>query len=164
MAYKTAELEKLALSAIKKHKLIFIEEVASFLPCDKTTFYNHKLHEFDTLKSALLANKVNMKSGLRKKWYAGDNATTQIALYKLIGTDEEADRLNGKQKNETTVNFAPIAGTDAAIMFLREAVQQAGPDDAVKLLGEWKREGVTDAAKKVAIEMVLQDGVYEAKE
>ena len=163
MAYKTAELEKLALSAIKKHKLIFIEEVASFLPCDKTTFYNHKLHEFDTLKSAILANKVNMKSGLRKKWYEGDNATTQIALYKLIGTDEEADRLNGKQKNETTVNFAPIAGTDAAIMFLSEAVKQAGPEQAVKLLGEWKPDGVTDAAKEIAIETVLEGGVYETE-
>lgn len=163
MAYETAELEKLALSAIKKHKLIFIEEVASFLPCDKTTFYNHKLHEFDTLKSALLANKVNMKAGLRKKWYAGDNATTQIALYKLIGTNEEADRLNGKQKNETTVNFAPIAGTDAAIMFLSEAVKQAGPEQAVKLLGEWKPDGVTDAAKEIAIETVLEGGVYETE-
>ena len=164
MAYKTAELEKQALTAIKKHKLIFIEEVASFLPCDKTTFYNHKLHEFDTLKSALLANKVNMKAGLRKKWYAGDNATTQIALYKLIGTNEEADRLNGKQKNETTVNFAPIAGTDAAILFLREAVQQVDAGEARRLLAEWKREGVTDAAKEIAIETVLEGGVYEAEE
>jgi len=43
MAYKTEELEKKSLEAIDKHKLFFIEDVVAFLPCDKTTFYNHKL-------------------------------------------------------------------------------------------------------------------------
>lgn len=162
MAYKTAELEKLALSAIKQHKLVFIEEVVSYLPISKPTFYEHGLNKSDALKSAILANKVNMKAGLRSKWYEGDNATTQIALYKLIGTEEEADRLNGsRQKIEQSITLTPIAGTDAAILFLREAAKQVGPGEARRLLAEWKREGVTDAAKETAIELVLKDGVYE---
>lgn len=70
------------------------------------------------------------------------------------------------ERNELDVSgtFAPIAGTDAAIMFLSEAVKQAGPEQAVRLLGEWKPDGVTDAAKEKAIELVLQGGVYGVKE
>ncbi len=47
MAYKKEDLIKQALQAIKKHKLIFIEEVVSFLPCSKATFYRYieKLRE-----------------------------------------------------------------------------------------------------------------------
>ena len=43
MAYKTEELEIKSLEAIEKHKLFFIEDVVAFLPCTKTTFYEHKL-------------------------------------------------------------------------------------------------------------------------
>lgn len=47
MAYKTEELEKTAIKAIKEHKLYFIEDVIAFLPCSKPTFYEHKLNEID---------------------------------------------------------------------------------------------------------------------
>jgi len=96
MAYKKRELEEKALSAIKKHKLVFIDDVVSFLPCSRATFYNHGLDKLDAIKEVLEANRVQMKSGLRKKWYEGENATTQIALYKLLGNDDELRRLTGQ--------------------------------------------------------------------
>ena len=101
MAYDTKELEAKALEAIQKYKLIWIEEVVSYLPCSKPTFYEHKLNEIDTIKAAIEKNRNDLKIGLRKKWYESENATTQIALYKLIGTEEESDRINSqKQKVE----------------------------------------------------------------
>lgn len=100
MAYKKAELEATALDAIKKHNLVFIEDVVSFLPCDKTTFYKHKLNESNGIKDALDFNKVRLKVNMRKKWYESDNPALQMGLYKLIGTEEESDRLSGKQKIE----------------------------------------------------------------
>lgn len=106
MAYKKADLEKQSLDAIRKHKLVFIEEVVAYLPCDKTTFYAHKLNESNSIKEALEGMKIDLKAGLRKKWYANENATTQVALYKIIGSDDEADRLNGsRQKIEQTVDM-----------------------------------------------------------
>ena len=53
MAYDTKELEKKALTAINKHKLMFIEHIVAFLPCSKETFYVHKLHESDAIKKAI---------------------------------------------------------------------------------------------------------------
>ncbi len=96
MAYKTADLEKKALEAIEKHKLFFIEDIVAFLPCGKVTFYEHKLNELNSIKDALEKNRVEVKSAMRSKWYKSDAPALQIALYKLIGTDEEADRINSQ--------------------------------------------------------------------
>ena len=101
MAYDKKELERQSLEAIGKYKLIWIEEIVSYLPRSKQTFYDHGLDKLDTIKDAILKNRNDLKVGLRKKWYESDNATTQIALYKLIGTDDESDRINSqKQKVE----------------------------------------------------------------
>ena len=111
MAYNTKELEAQALDAIGKYKLIWIEEVVSYLPCARSTFYDNELDKSDTIKAAILKNRTDLKIGLRKKWYESENATTQIALYKLIGTESESDRINSqKQKVEHSgeINIPPI--------------------------------------------------------
>lgn len=101
MVYSKAKLEKQALDAIKAHSLVFADEVISYLPCSKPIYYKYQLNELDSIKSELEKNKVERKVGLRNKMYESDNATAWIAYYKLLGTDEEAERLNGsKQKLE----------------------------------------------------------------
>lgn len=106
MAYKKKELEKLALAAIEADEhIVSFDDVIAELPCSQKTFFNHKLHELHSLKEALGENKVKIKKSLRKKWKDSDNATVQIALYKLIGSEEEAERLNGtRQKIDATVS------------------------------------------------------------
>lgn len=106
--YSTDELEAQALEEIVKRKLVFFDEIASYLPCSRATCYNHGLDKLDSIKTALEKNRVDLKAGLRKKWYEGDNATTQIALYKLIGTDDEAHRLNGSKHEVTGKDGAAI--------------------------------------------------------
>lgn len=96
--YDLGELELQALEEISKRKLVFMDEVISYLPCSASTFYNYGLESLETLKAALAKNRTDLKAGLRKKWYNSDNATTDIALYKLLGTDEEAHRLNGTRQ------------------------------------------------------------------
>ncbi len=100
MAYKKEDLIKQALQAIKKHKLIFIEEVVSFLPCSKATFYNYKLDELDAIKSAIQANKINIKTKLRTRWQDVDNSALNIALYKLCATKEELGILSVQQQKD----------------------------------------------------------------
>lgn len=98
MAYDTKELERQSLDAISKYKLIWLEEIYSYISCSKQTFYDHGLDKLDTIKAAILKNRNDLKVGLRKKWYDSDNATVQIALYKLIGTDDESDRINSQKQ------------------------------------------------------------------
>lgn len=102
MSYDKEELEKKAVSAIKRHKLAFIQDVVVYLPCTKSTFYSLDLHELDSIKDELELVRTKKKISLRSKWEEGDNATLHVALYKLIGTEEEADRLGAKQKTELT--------------------------------------------------------------
>jgi len=105
MAYNTKEMEAQAVDAIKKHKLVFIEDVVCYLPCSKETFYQHRLHESDLIKESIQENKTFMKQGLRSKWYNGNNPLTQMALYKLIGTEDEYHRIaNTKTDNKTELS------------------------------------------------------------
>jgi len=97
MAYNTEELEQQAIEAITKHNLIFIDEVVSFMDCSRSTFYERGLDKSDILKELILKNKNEMKAGLRKKWYVSENPTVQIVLYKLIGTDDEGDKINNQR-------------------------------------------------------------------
>jgi hypothetical protein len=103
MAYDTSVLKEKAIEVIKKHKLIFIEDIAAMIGINKTTFYNHfelNSNDFNELTSMLEENKISLKVSLRKKWFDSDNATTQMALYKLCSTSEEHKKL---QQNYTDV-------------------------------------------------------------
>lgn len=108
MAYKTDEMIKRCLDVIKKHKCVFVEDIIPLVPFTKKTFYERDLHECDAIKSALENNKIQMKRGLRAKWYNNDNATTQIALYKLIGTDAELERLSISKHQIETIREQPL--------------------------------------------------------
>lgn len=101
MAYSKKKLEELALKAIKEEKLTWHDEIVAFLPCSKSTYYNKKMEQLDTIKDAINHNRVEMKAKLKKKWFESDNATLSIALMKMIANDEEWDKLNTqKNKNE----------------------------------------------------------------
>jgi len=103
MAYDKKKILKDALELIEKHHLIFIDDVTSLLPIHRGTFYNFfpvKSDEYDTIKRLLDKNRISMKSNMRKKWYQSDNATLQVALMKLIATDDEAARLSGTPREQ----------------------------------------------------------------
>ena len=105
MAYKTEDLIEQSLEAIKKHNLIFVNDIFAYTVFVRKTFYDHDLHKSDTIKGELAKNRINMKIEMRAKWYASDNATLQIGLMKLIADDDEAHRLNGTKrevKHDTT--------------------------------------------------------------
>jgi hypothetical protein len=98
MAYDKQELIEKALEAIEKHKLFFISDVVAYLPCSSATFYNYELEKLEEIKSAIEKNKVIVKVSMRNKWYNSDHPTLQVALMKIISTDDEAHRLNGSRQ------------------------------------------------------------------
>lgn len=96
MAYDKETLYQQAIKAIQENSLYFIEDIIALLPCSKPTFYDHfpvNSDEFNKLKDMIEANKIAQKVKMRKKWGDSDNATLQMALMKLIATDDERKRL-----------------------------------------------------------------------
>ncbi len=94
MAYDRNELETTAIAAIKKHKLFFIQDVIAYLPCTSSTFYHLGLEKSESIKEALLEIKTNIKVSMRSKWYLSEQPTLQLALMKLISSEEELRKLS----------------------------------------------------------------------
>jgi len=92
MPYDRNLVYEKAIKAIEANKLLFIEDVVTYLPCTKTTFYDYYppgSNELNLIKAMLNDNKVKIKVAMRSKWYQSENATLQMGLYKLCSTKEE---------------------------------------------------------------------------
>ena len=100
--YNTKELEEKSIDLIEKYKLMFIEDLVAYLGISKKTFYNYKLHELHEIKEKFAENKVAMKITMRNKWYKSDNPTLQLALMKLISSDEERRKLAMEYRDHTS--------------------------------------------------------------
>ena len=107
MAYNTQDLIDRAIEILNnpKNHVVFIEDLAMLLGISKQTLYEHKLDEMDVISNKLQNNKIAMKNGLRKQWYVSDNATKQLALYKLLGDTDELNRLNNQPITNITNNI-----------------------------------------------------------
>ena len=108
MAYDRIKIYQQALDLIEKKKLFFIEDVVTLLPCTKSTFYDFfpiDSNELNTIKEGLEKNKIEVKNGLSNKWYNGNNPLTQMALYKLIGTEEEYHRIASTKTENKNINI-----------------------------------------------------------
>ena len=98
MAYDKKELEKKALIAIEKHKLMFLEHIVAFLPCSKTTFYDLELNQSDSIKKAVEEMRVSKKTKMLSNWIDSETPSLQIAAMKMISEEHEAHRLNGTRQ------------------------------------------------------------------
>ena len=108
MAYDRIKIYNQALELIEKKKLFFIEDVVTLLPCSRSTFWEFfpdKSDELDNIKELLDKHKIDIKNGLRNKWYNGNNPLTQMALYKLIGTEEEYHRIASTKTENKNINI-----------------------------------------------------------
>ena len=79
----------------------------TLLPIAKKTFYEWfpiDSDECNTIKELLDKNKIEIKNGLRNKWFNGNNPLTQMALYKLIGTEEEYHRIASTKTENKNIN------------------------------------------------------------
>ena len=118
MAYKTEDLFNTAMEQIKKHKLFFIEDIIAFLPCRKSTFYEHFPNDSDYYKKMfeeLERNRTELKVSMRSKWYKSNAPALQMALMKLIATPDELKRLS-MQYNENN-NTHNVEGFDITKLY-----------------------------------------------
>ncbi len=113
MAYDRKKIFEQAKEVIVKHKLFFIEDIVSFLPCAKQTFYDFfPIHsdEMDELKGLLEQNRTSLKVSMRSKWYNSNAPALQMALMKLIATPEELRKLSMQFIESENVNKNIDAG------------------------------------------------------
>ena len=99
MKFETSELIQQALKIIPEEDCVTLEEVWLMMGISKQTAYNHGLDHFDDIKAAVLQQKIKRKRKLRRNWVNSDNATLQIAEFKLCSDDEELARLNTQKVN-----------------------------------------------------------------
>lgn len=120
MAYNSKELFEKAKDAIVKHKLFFIEDIIAFLPCRKSTFYEHFPNDSDYYKKMfeeLERNRTELKVSMRSKWYKSNAPALQMALMKLIATPEELKKLSMQyQETENTHKVSGLKSDNMVII------------------------------------------------
>ena len=92
--HSTNSLEKKCLQVIKKHRLVFIMDVVTFLPIGRSSFYTYGLDKLDSIKDALEENKIDMKREMRSKWKESPAPALQLGLMKLLSSDDERRALS----------------------------------------------------------------------
>jgi len=105
MAYDRKKILEQAKTAIKENNLFFVEDIVAFIPCTKTTLYNFfpaGSDEMNALKSLLEDNKIRTKSSIRAKLFKSQKAAELLALYRLICTPEEHQKLNQQYIDHTS--------------------------------------------------------------
>jgi hypothetical protein len=105
MAYDKTQIFEQAKQAAIDNALVFIEEVVSYLPLTKPTFYVYfpiDSNEFNEIKAIIENNKVTIKAEQRKKWRDSSNPVLQMGLYKLLSTPEELKQLSMQHVDHTT--------------------------------------------------------------
>jgi len=124
MAKTKDQHEKDIVEVIKEKKICRISHIFGFYTDIKSSqFYNLKLEKSDNIKEALHQNRAKGTGYLLNKWISSDNATLQIAAYRLICTPEERQMLNQQyieMKQIQDKDMTPEETRDFVISTLKE--------------------------------------------
>lgn len=119
---KTDKYKAELLDVIKKHKIAFMDHCFAFTSFSRSTAYEHNLDKSDDIKNAIAQNRVKAKNYMLNKWIASDNATLQLAAFRLCSNREEHQKLNQQYIDHTTkgekmqTSITVSAATDEAIV------------------------------------------------
>ena len=91
-----------SLEAIDNYKLFFVTDIPTYIGISTTRFYQLELEKVEAIKEALEKNKVDVKVGLRKKWWESDSTVAQLLLFKLVASDDERKRVSQQYSDITT--------------------------------------------------------------
>lgn len=114
--------EQEMINAIKKHNWMRWSHIDwNALPYGRATAYNHKLEKLDTIKAAFEQNRSSATNYLLQRWINSDNATLQIAAFKIVADSDDHKRLNQTYVDQKTteVDLSDLT-TDEIKDLLRE--------------------------------------------
>ena len=107
MAYDREEILKQAIANAEAEECVTLEEVIQTLPIASSTFYLWELEKSEDLKNIINAVKVRLKKKMRRNWRNSENATLQIAEFKLMASDDELERITISKVNAKVENVQP---------------------------------------------------------
>lgn len=83
----------------------------SALSFSRATAYNYNLDKLDTIKAAFEQNRSKGTNYLLQKWINSDNATLQIAAFKIIAEGDDHKRLNQQyvEQQQTNVDLSNLS-------------------------------------------------------
>lgn len=95
MAYNKEKILKQLLSNIEDDQSITsFEDAAESIAPDVSTLYTWEFEKLESIKGRIQSNKIKVKKSLRRQWRDEKaSPTLQLALYKLLSTDEERKAL-----------------------------------------------------------------------
>lgn len=106
--YDKNKIYKQAIEISKEENIYFVQDIVDSLCIAKSTFYDFfpdNSNELDNIKANLYLNRINEKKSLRRKLSKGSGSEL-IALYKLIGNDDERKALSTNwNENQNTGNI-----------------------------------------------------------
>lgn len=117
---------KTVLDIINEYSVTTVKGICSYLPFSRATFYNYGFDTLDVIKQAVEDKKVELKEALRTKWFISENATLQIALYKLLADETELKALNNTMTVDAKKSLPVEQLTDEQLDMLYEQFAERG--------------------------------------
>lgn len=90
------------LNIIHEKKVMRFAHLPAYYPLSRSQLYNLGLDKVDDIKEAIEQNRMKAKNIMLNKWIASDNATLQIAAFRLMADDEERRALNQQYLDMTS--------------------------------------------------------------
>lgn len=127
MAYNWKKIYEEAIKVASKGGITTVDEVISFLSCEKSAFYAHfpnDSEELENIKEVIAIGKNKTKISIRKKLFDSGNPTALLALYRMICTDEERNAIvmtkaditsNGKDIQAEPITLEIIDNRDKVV-------------------------------------------------
>lgn len=98
-------LQKALKNIEENQKIVFLTDVYQSLGISASTFYRQfpvNSNEYNDINDALEANKTLMKREIRDRLANCKSPVGLLALYRLLGTQEERDALNSYRDEKVT--------------------------------------------------------------
>lgn len=90
------EIVEASIQAIEEYNILFLPDVAAYLPISRTEFYEMEIDLNNRVQDAVEKRRSLVKQSLTAKWMKSDSPTLSIALYKLISSPQERLAMTGK--------------------------------------------------------------------
>lgn len=102
--YKYQKYEKECVDLVIQNNIVFTDEIFIYSEVLPSVFFEMKLNESQKIKDAIDINRAKLKRDLRLKWFDSSNGTMNVALYKLICSDDEKRSLSSSSVSKTNSN------------------------------------------------------------
>lgn len=132
---KYKQLEENCITLIEKRNITFVDELFIFTDVQPSIFFDYELNKSQKIKDQIEINRSKLKKELREKWLESTNATLNVALYKLVCSEEERKSLSSSSstKNAQTNDICTQEEYLKSLKEMSEGLENADWLDKIKI-------------------------------